>query len=269
MFDLLLDPIRAEKKPWDLYLFALLFSVVALVLSNFLFDEYLGFGSVVLLSFFFFPLLFRAFRHEEEVDAHLKYEGERMYAHRKIITLFVFLFLGSLTGYFFMFFLVDGEVRSSLFYDQISTIESPSLATGNAIAAEAALISILRSNFFLLGLCFFLSFIFGFGGLLLLLWNSSVFGIAIALFIQKGLYATSMLVPLAFIRYLLHGLPEVVSFFMASLGGSVLSFAVLRHDLRGEHGKRIFQDGLTLTIASVLLLILSALIEVFLTPYFF
>ncbi|MDP1693992.1 MAG: hypothetical protein Q8L34_00450, partial [Candidatus Woesearchaeota archaeon] len=88
MFDLLLDPVRAEKKPWDLYFFALAFSIVALVLSNFLFDQYVGFGSAILLSFIFFPLLFKAFCHEEEVDAQLKCEGERMYAHRKIITLF-------------------------------------------------------------------------------------------------------------------------------------------------------------------------------------
>ena len=69
MFDLLLDPVRAEKKPWDLYFFALAFSIVALVLSNSLFDQYVGFGSAILLSFIFFPLLFKAFRHEEEVDA--------------------------------------------------------------------------------------------------------------------------------------------------------------------------------------------------------
>ncbi len=269
MFDLLYNPIHAEQKPWDLYFFAIIFSVVAIFLSALFFQAYLGFISVVFLTFTFFPLLFKAFRHEEVVDVHLRTEGERLYAHRKIITLFIFLFLGSLTGYFFTYFLAGDALQLSLFADQLNTLRNPSLATGNAISSDAAFLDILMSNFFLLGLCFVLSFFFGFGGLFLLFWNSSVFGIAIASFLQQGFTSSSMIVPLSFLRYLLHGLPEVISFFLASLGGSILSFAFFRHDLKGEHGKRIFQDGLSLIVASILLLILSACIEVFLTPYLF
>lgn len=269
MFDLLLNPVQAEKKPWDLFLFAIVFTGVALWVSATFFSHFVGFGSAVILTLLFFPLLFKAFSREEDEDIHLRSEADRFYAHRNIVILFVFIFLGSLSGYFLAYNFLPPELRDTFFVDQLSTIDASSPLTGNAVNPELALVSILQANFFLLFLCLTLSLLFGFGGLLLMTWNSSVLGVAIALFIQRSFMTPTVSVPLGFLRYLLHGLPEVVSFFLASLGGSILFLALFKHDLHGDHGKKILQDGITLTVASVALLFLSALIEVFLTPLFF
>ena len=70
-------------------------------------------------------------------------------------------------------------------------------------------------------------------------------------------------------RYMIHGIPEIVAYFIVALAGGIISVAVINHDLAGKNFKRIMNDSLILTVLAVLVLFIAALLEVYLTPALF
>jgi uncharacterized membrane protein SpoIIM required for sporulation len=105
------------------------------------------------------------------------------------------------------------------------------------------------------------SLVFGAGAIFILIWNASVIASAF------GMFAENLgRMPLGMLRYLVHGLLEISSYFVAALAGGIVSVAFIRKDLRGERMWVILQDALILIIVAVLILIASAFMEVYLTP---
>jgi len=86
-----------------------------------------------------------------------------------------------------------------------------------------------------------------------------------------GIFSKSQLVnlPMGLLRYMIHGIPEIGAYFVGALAGGIVSVAVIRRDLQGERMWRILQDSLILIIIAIVVLFLSALVEVFITPAFF
>ena len=99
----------------------------------------------------------------------------------------------------------------------------------------------------------------------ILAWNASVIAAAIAIFTKSNLSE----LPVAMLRYFVHGLPEIASYFVVALAGGMISLAIIRRDIGTERFWRVLQDSLNLVILAVILLFVSALIEVFVTPLFF
>ena len=106
------------------------------------------------------------------------------------------------------------------------------------------------------------SLIFGAGAIFILVWNASVIAAAIGLFAKQGLFG----LPCAYLRYLFHGIPEIAAYFVAALAGGIISVAIIRKDLREERLWGILQDSLLLFIIAIVILIISGLMEVYLTP---
>jgi len=75
--------------------------------------------------------------------------------------------------------------------------------------------------------------------------------------------------PLGLIRFMIHGLPEIASYFIVALAGGMVSVAVIRHETGTEKFWEVLQDSLNLIIAAIIILFLAALMEVFLTPLLF
>ena len=68
---------------------------------------------------------------------------------------------------------------------------------------------------------------------------------------------------------MVHGVPEIAAYFIGALGGGIISVAVIRKDLRGEGMWKILQDSLILIIIAIVILFISAIMEVYLIPQFF
>lgn len=109
------------------------------------------------------------------------------------------------------------------------------------------------------------SFLFGAGAIFILAWNASVIAAAI------GVFAKSSLVnmPAGMLRYLFHGLPEISSYFIVALAGGIIGTAIIKHEFGTDKFWRVLQDSLDLVILALVVLIVSAFIEVFITPLFF
>ena len=109
------------------------------------------------------------------------------------------------------------------------------------------------------------SLVFGAGVIFILAWNASVIAAAVGIFANSKISA----LPLALSRFMIHGIPEIASYFIVALAGGIVSVAVIRHEAGTEKFWEVLQDSLNLIIVSVLVLILAALIEVFVTPILF
>jgi len=77
------------------------------------------------------------------------------------------------------------------------------------------------------------------------------------------------MLPLGIARYMIHGIPEIAAYFIAALAGGIISVAIIRKDLRGERTWKILQDSLILIIIALIILVIGALIEVYITPQLF
>ena len=71
------------------------------------------------------------------------------------------------------------------------------------------------------------------------------------------------------LRYFVHGVPEILSYFVGGLAGGIISVAVIKHDLYSDHREKILFDASELVLIAVGLLVVAAMLEVTVTPLLF
>lgn len=288
MLESLINPKKAERRPWELFFIGLLYTIVAIFLANWLFagnpvlGGYISMVIVFFVVMFSIPFMFYTIRMEEEKDIKLRGERTLLREHGKALSAFMFLFLGFIVG-FSAFFVLAPAQTSQNFQAQIETycqINSYSTGQFNScvessisgkagiqsqaefIAKEFKLIFLNNINVMLLSVLF--SFFFGAGAIFILAWNASVIGVAIGIFAKSPLG-----LPYGFFRFMIHGIPEILAYFVAGLAGGIIGVAVIRHHFEEEGFKRILKDSAVLLIIAVALLFIGTFIEIFVTPIFF
>jgi len=137
-------------------------------------------------------------------------------------------------------------------------------ATG-AVTGSAAVLSIFANNIYVLIFTILFSLAFGAGAIFILVWNASVIAAAIGIFAKGELTGLG----LGLLRYMIHGIPEISAYFVGALAGGIVSVAVIRKDLHGEGTWKILQDSLLMIIIAIVILVVAALMEVYLTPFLF
>ncbi|MBU0907710.1 MAG: stage II sporulation protein M, partial [Nanoarchaeota archaeon] len=73
--------------------------------------------------------------------------------------------------------------------------------------------------------------------------------------------------PYAFLKFFIHGIPEILAYFAAALAGSILFITVIRGDIKKDRIKRTFIDISIITIISIILLVIAAGIEAYISPH--
>ena len=69
-----------------------------------------------------------------------------------------------------------------------------------------------------------------------------------------------------FLRYLVHGIPEIAGYFVAALAGGIIGTAIIRHRFEKKKFWNVLKDSLDLIILAIVILIIAAFLEVFITP---
>ncbi len=285
MFEMLINPLKAERKPWEMFFVGAFYASVSILLVEWIFKndpilkQTAGILVVAFTVMFSIPFMFYIFRIEETRSAQdEKGSFSLLQDHRKAIWAFLWLFVGFVIGFAFWYILLP---TTESLQQQVGTyclINQP----GNENCVEALtatehagptvfatnkerMFLIFANNIYVLIFTLVFSLLFGAGVVFILAWNASVIAAAIAIFTRSDLNN----LPLALLRYFVHGIPEIASYFVAALAGGIISFAVIRRDVGTEKFWKILQDSLNLIILSVIILFLAALIEVFVTPIFF
>ncbi len=285
MLELLVNPAKAEKQPWEMLFIGMFYGIVSLLLTQWIFaadpvlSKYRGILVVTFIVMFSIPFMYFAIKNEEEKDLQSDSFLRLLEEHGKALTYFMFLFLGFVIAFSTWYIVFDG---SESFRAQIETfciINKPTnfencvneyaekmfTKTTSFLTAKNKIVNIFANNMYVLIFTLIFSLIFGAGAIFILAWNASVISAAIGIFAKSEISK----LPLGLARYMIHGIPEILAYFIGALAGGIVSIAVIKHDMKTEKFWVILQDSLNLIILAVIVLFVAALIEVFITPVLF
>ncbi len=250
----LINPYQAKKSPTSLFLLGLLYSTFAVLLSLTIFPEDPSLTIVFLTVMGALPLFVNTIKSEQRKDYR---RVPLIKEHTDIFLVFLFLFLGILFGYIFW----DSILINNEFSSQIAF-------TGSAVNLKAFSI-ILLNNIKVLAFCFLFSFLYGSGALYILTWNASVIATAISQLIQSEMIALApslinyfKAINVGLGSYLIHGIPEILSYFIAAVAGGIISAAVIRHDYKSKEFKNTLIDSIDLIAMSLIILLVAGFIEI-------
>ena len=264
----------------------MLYSVIGLFLAYWVFRDYSSLTLVFLITLAAAPLLYFTVASEERADAALASERAILKEHSKVFLFLMSLFLGITVSLALLYVFLPADMVSVLFSSQTQTIASINNQISGSISGAAAarsdiFLRIFLNNVRVLIFSILFSVLYGIGALFILTWNASVIAAAIGNSIRSHLASTAQAIGLekvggylhvfsfGFLRYALHGLPEVFAYFVGGLAGGILSVALIRNDLIGEKRERILLDVAGLTLLALGVLLIAAFLEVYVTPFFF
>jgi len=287
MLEMLINPKKAERRPWEMFFIGLFYASLSIILVTWIFSQdavlsrYSGILVVTFTVMFSMPFVYFTLRLEEK-KAALNSTGEvsLLREHEKAIKVFLWLFLGFVVAFSFWYIVLPSSENFRAQIETYCLINRPSnfdaclkqygIGESSSITADAVtnterLFLIFSNNIYVLIFTLLFSLLFGAGAIFVLAWNASVIAAAIGIFTKSNLSA----LPLGLLRYMLHGLPEVASYFVVALAGGIVSVSVIKHEVGTEKFWQVLQDALDLIIIAVAILFLAALIEVFITPILF
>ena len=170
------------------------------------------------------------------------------------------------------------DLAQNLFYVQINTIRDINVDLSGGTFFQSYFSKILLNNLKVLAFTILFSLIYGAGAIFILTWNASVIGVAIGSAIKNasvhftetvGLpgiagYTTAVTVGLS--RYLIHGIPEIMAYFIGALAGGIISLVIIKQEYETPKFKESLKHISGLLIFSIALLLIGALIEVNIAP---
>ncbi len=285
MLESLINPKRVEKGPWKMFFIGLIYASLSLLLVQWFFsgDVVLSkFSGMIVVTFcvmFSLPFMYFIIKAEEKQDEEVEGIKSVWRVHKDAIYAFMWLFLG-----FIVAFSVGGILlgNANLFNAQLETycsINSPGSIEdcvsqnifGSVVAPTGAatkglrLLSILENNIYVMIFTLIFSLIFGAGAIFVLAWNASVISAAVGVFTR---YQISE-VPLGIARYMIHGFPEIAAYFITALAGGIFGIGVVRHGFKDKRFLRVIGNVVLLLFLSIIILIVAAIMEVYLTPLLF
>ncbi len=267
----LINPKKAERKPWEMFFVGLFYSSLAILLSFWVFKGYVSLVMVFLTVFACTYLMIGTMILEEEKSKTIDDEKILIKEHGKALSFFIFLFLGFVVSFSLWYVFLPVNVTADAFSVQIETINKINTgSTGQAISTTNILMTIFFNNMKVLLFSMLFAFFYGAGAIFILSWNASVIGAAIGNFI-KGVVGSGVFAAFSFgfLRYLTHGIIEIAAYFVGGLAAGIISVAVINHDFGSKRFKHILGDSVDLAVVAVVLLLIAALVEVYVTPMFF
>jgi len=269
----------AENHPKKMIILGILYVVVAVFLSSWIFKNQASMIMVSLTVFACIPLIYNTVKYEEGID--IKSKKNVFQTHKKALSYFVYLFIGFIIAFSALYIILPKAHVESLFSVQISTINTiNSKITGGSLL-YTYLLQIVLNNIKVLLFAVLFSFFYGAGAIFILTWNASVISAAIGIFIRNNLeeYAASAgfikiatylgIFSVGILRYMTHGIFEIVAYFMGGLAGGLISVAVIKHDFKSKEFKKVMNDSLKLIFLAIAIIIVAGLIETFITPILF
>jgi len=285
MLEMLLSPRKAERHPIELFFVGAFYASLSILLVDWIFSQdavlskYSGILVVTFTVMFSIPFLYYTIKLEERKITLEKGMIALLKEHRRAIYALLWLFMGFVLAFSVWYIFLTSnqsfaaQIETYCLINRPSTfnecaaqygLKGSSLSTGFATSGER-FFAIFSNNVYVLIFTLVFSLIFGAGVIFILAWNASVIAAAIGIFTKSQLSS----LPMGILRYMIHGLPEIGSYFVVALAGGLVSSAVIRHELGTEKFWQVLQDSINLIIVAIVVLFLAALLEVFVTPILF
>jgi len=283
MLEMLLNPLRSERRPWELFFIGIFYASLSVLLVNWIFSpdpvlsRYSGIFIVMFAVIFSMPFVYHTLKIEERKSSTERNTFRLLKEHARAIESFMWLFIGLTIAFSFWYIAVDNpdNYRAQIeTYCQINNVENFDYciseygfsAQGTGFATSNQIFtSILINNLYVLIFTIIFSFLLGAGGIFILAWNSTVISAATLVFAKSDLYN----LPIALARYLIHGLPEIGAYFIGTLAGGIVGISIIRKEFKTEKFWDVLHDSLLLIMVAIILLVFASLVEVYITPKLF
>ena len=284
MLESLVNPRRTEKGPIKMLLVGILYASLSVLLVKLFFSgdtvlyQFAGMLVVTFSVMFSLPFMYYLIITEEEEDEQVEGFFGIWRMHKDALFSFMWLFFGFLIAFSFWYIILGDQTLLNAQIETFCAINSPGavadcvsnsfsaqvFGTGNA-TNEARFLAIISNNVYVMLFTLLFSLIFGAGAIFILAWNASVIAAAISIFAG---YQVSQ-IPLGFLRYMIHGFPEIAAYFIAALAGGLFGVGILRNGIKNRIFLRITENTAIMLFMSIIVLIFAAIIEVYFTPLFF
>lgn len=278
----LLFPLKAEKKPWEMFFLGFLYTSVGIFLSLWIFRSEASMIMVFMITMAALPIFYNTMKLEESKDMIMDNETAILKEHNKAISFFIYMFIGIAVACALWYSLLPTPTINQLFDKQVGTIQAiNNQVSGNVVHNLNIFWKIFFNNFKVLTFSILFAFIYGAGAIFILAWNATVIGAAIGNFIRSNIsnYTSSLglleagnyfhVVSLGLLKYSLHGIPEIAAYFYGGLAGGILSVALIRKHFKTKKFSMIMTDFSELVLIAIGFLIAAAFLEVYVTPVLF
>jgi len=278
----LLFPIKAEKKPWQMFFLGFLYASVGLFISLWIFRDQASLVMVFMITMAALPIFYNTMKLEESKDLLIDGESQILKEHNHAITFFMYMFVGMTFACALWYSVLPTEVVNSVFDKQVGTIQAiNNQVSGNVIQNLNIFSRILFNNLKVLAFSILFSLIYGAGAIFILAWNATVIGAAIGNFIRSNVssYTSSLgflqagnyfhVVSIGLLKYSIHGIPEIAAYFYGGLAGGILSVAIIRKHFRTKKFPAIMVDFSELILIAIGFLVAAAFLEVYVTSVLF
>ena len=285
MLESIINPKNLEKGEWKMFFIGIVYASLSILLVHFFFrgdpvlSKYSGMIVVIFCVMFSLPFMYYLIKKEEKEDEKIEGLFSVLKTHKSAIFSLMWLFIGFVIAFSFWYMILQSDF---LFNAQIETfcmINSPGnindcvskysfsqskLRVTGAFAKTSRFLAILENNVYVMIFTLLFSLIFGAGAIFILAWNASVISAAIGIFSGR-----IREIPLGLLRYMIHGFPEIAAYFVTALAGGIFGFGALKYGFRNRIFLKVVENVVILLFLSVVLLVVAALIEVYITPILF
>jgi uncharacterized membrane protein SpoIIM required for sporulation len=269
MFESFLNFDEVKNKPYMMLIWAVIISslgiIVAMQISYRVLYESVVFNLsgifavlfTIIPAVYFITMLIKTEENLEEKDI-LTYNKKNFWQRHELYLQWMGLFFIGITLTFAVWSFILPQDFFQVQNSKIDQIQG-NFVEGDYIRGDFGSFSlIVQNNLQVLLFAFIFSLIFGAGAIFIITWNASILGIAIT---RGSTYLYD--IPLVGLRYLPHGIPEILAYICAGLAGGILSAAIIRkHDNRVL--KPIMFDSAMILLLAIALIIIAGGIEVYL-----
>lgn len=272
MLESILNMREVEKSPYLTFIWALMITTVGILFSTQLFYRVTisgvsfnltGMFSVVFTiipSVYFLTSVIKKEEQMEEKACREHYSQGFFDKHRSDILMFLFYFLGVTVAFAVWAFVLPNDFFQVQLVKilEIRSAVSGGITAGIVKGSFSSFLAILFNNLEVMVFAFIFSLLFGAGAVFILVWNASILGTAIGE-LSKSVFD----IPIVTLSFLPHGIPEIIGYLCAGIGGGLISAAILRCR-SSDILKVIMFDSLKIVALGAAFIFLAAGIEVYL-----
>lgn len=255
-----------KRKAYSFFL-GLLYVFISYGTASIFFPNNVSITMLFFITLLLVPSAIKLISKEEEQE---RKHGLKHFVkdHTTIIEILLFLFIGIFIGYFILGFTVDFDDASSY---QKNFLESQGITKEKITSFMQddqpklnKFLNIAVSNLSVCLIAFVLSFFYGIGALFLIVLNASIFSTFIITVTQHIGKTTQEILTILGI-FSIYAIPEVGGFLLAAIAGGVISKAVIKEKIGSMRFKNVVKDATILLLLSFVVILISALLEVFVT----
>ena len=285
MLEAIINPKSSSAGPWKMLFIGLLYASLSILLVHWFFSgdfvlaKYSGMIVVTFCVMFSLPYMYYLIKQEESEDEAVEGILSVWKTHKDAVYAFMWLFLGFIIAFAFWYLvlqnndLLNAQIQTYCMINSPGNIEDcaarytfdQNIVSTGAITKVDRFLSILENNVYVMIFTLVFSLVFGAGAIFVLAWNASVISAAIGIFAQNKISG----IPIGVGRYMIHGFPEIAAYFVTALAGGIFGVGVIRNGIKDSKFLRVVENTVILLFIAIMILVVAAAIEVFITPVLF